>query len=116
MTIERMFGTLALIATVLILAAFWMIGIGPRSAGPVAVALPALPSFDGFWPTDAPAGSMRDLRLLAAAFVAGWLGRWVYGLPWSAMPRAVLHWLLGWRTSVIMLVVALGCMAVLLLY
>lgn len=116
MTIERMFGTLAIIATVLVLAALWMIGQGPRPAGSLTASLPALPSLEALWPTEASGAAGRDLRLPLLAFAAGWLGRWLYGLPWSAMPHAILVWLLGWRTSAIMLVVALGCIAVLLLY
>lgn len=53
---------------------------------------------------------------LIAGFLAGWILRWLYAMPWADLPRAVAEWLLGWRRSVTMLALAVGCIAVLLLY
>lgn len=116
MTIERLFGTLALVATLFVIAALWVIGTGTRPVGTLSNTISDFSSLGALLPTVPAAGSALDPKFLLAAFVSGWLAHWVYGLPWSAMPRAVLSWLLGWQTSVIMLVVAVGCMAVLLLY
>ncbi|MFV0296197.1 MAG: hypothetical protein ACK5JT_08780 [Hyphomicrobiaceae bacterium] len=51
---------------------------------------------------------------LLLGFIAGWCVRWLYSLPWGSIPRAIGAWLLGWRQSVVMLIVGLACVAILL--
>lgn len=51
---------------------------------------------------------------LVAGVVIGWLLHWIYSLPWGAIPRAIGEWLLGWRQSAVLTLVALGCVTVLL--
>ena len=53
---------------------------------------------------------------LIVGFAAGWTLRWFYSLPWGALPRAIADCLLSWRRGATMLSLAVGCMAVLLLY
>lgn len=49
-----------------------------------------------------------------ALFAAGWCCRWVYGLPWSDLPRGLLNWVLGWRRIALLTLVATGCLAILI--
>jgi hypothetical protein len=60
--------------------------------------------------------SRRELCALLIGVCAGWLLRWLYALPWGALPRAVGNWLLGWRTSAAMVGLAVGCTVILLFY
>ncbi|MGD9806817.1 MAG: hypothetical protein AB7E81_04975 [Hyphomicrobiaceae bacterium] len=65
--------------------------------------------------TVAPA-SRGEMRALLIGFLAGWLLRWIYALPWANVPRAIGAWLLSWRTSAAMVGLALGCTVILLFY
>lgn len=108
MTSPRLLAFLSLLSVSLLLAALGMSAVGMR--------LPHV----GFSGLQLPEGLAlsSDLVLspqLVFGLAAGWVMRWLYERPWSAMPRAVLDWLLGWRRSATMLGLAVGCMAVLLL-
>ncbi len=70
-----------------------------------AVGLPALPMPEG-----------GQWAFLAAGAGLGWLGRWLYGLPWGALPRAAGEWLLGWSQRVTLTLLGLAFIFVLLLY
>lgn len=107
MTAERLLLTLSLVAGGLILTAIAVTsGKAPTIPG---LAMPAL----------VPPSSLAAIPehwMFPAGLLGGWLLRWFYSLPWGAIPRTLFAWMLGWRSSVIMLGVSLGCMAVLLLY
>jgi len=60
--------------------------------------------------------SRGELLSLLVGFLAGWLLRWAYALPWATLPRAVMEWVLSWRTSAVMTCLALGCTVILLFY
>lgn len=53
---------------------------------------------------------------LVIAFAAGWCLRWLYSLPWAAIPRAIREWMLGWRASAAMAGLAVACTVILLFY
>jgi len=53
---------------------------------------------------------------LVIAFLAGWWLRWLYSLPWAAIPRAIHEWMLGWRASAAMAGLAAACTVILLFY
>ncbi len=63
----------------------------------------------------APTSRGETLSLLVG-FLGGWLLRWAYALPWGSIPRAMLHWLLGWRKTAVMAGLAAGCTVILLFY
>ncbi|MBS0240894.1 MAG: hypothetical protein JSS20_01870 [Proteobacteria bacterium] len=113
---ERALAALTLLAIMMLVAAFMISGAG------MTVGWPGLPSFSSLLPsapTDVslPAvGGWTSNGGVVAGIVIGWSLRWVYCLPWAAMPRAFIGWLLGWRSSAMMFSLAVGCMAVLLLY
>lgn len=100
--------SLSVIAVGLLLTAIFVTGGKVPSLGGAAVgiSLPSLPEFS----------SLGNGSPFLAGLIAGWLMRWIYCLPWAAIPRAVIAWLLSWRSSVVMLGVAIGCMAILVLY
>lgn len=108
MTAERILVTLSVIAAGLLLVAIFMTsGRAPPVGAPTAqLSLSALPSLT----------TLSNGSPFVAGAVAGWLLRWIYCLPWAAVPRAIIAWILGWRSSVVMLGVAVGCMAILVLY
>ncbi len=119
MTSNRVLATLTLLAAALLLAALLLSAMGMSAVG---LRLPA-----DAWPTLAlpsislptgPAlpGDIPVFTQFGLGFVAGWILRWIYGMPWSALPHAVAAWLLSWRRSATMLSLAIGCTAVLLLY
>lgn len=112
MTAERLLLTLSIVAAALLLTAIAVTGGRLPTIATVqgGLSLPP-PSFLPEWPARAGDGAT-----FVAGLVAGWLLRWIYLLPWAAMPRAVVVWLLGWRSSVLMLALAVGCVAILLLY
>lgn len=117
MTVERLLLTLSVIAAGLLMTAIAFTGgKGPPITG-LAGGLP-VPSVGSLpeWPSPAGLGRAGDSAVFVTGLVAGWLLRWIYLLPWAAMPRALVVWLLGWRSSVLMLALAVGCVAVLLLY
>lgn len=105
MTAERLLATLTVIAAGLLVTAVMVTGGKVPSLGNAALGLP-LPAF----------ASTGEGTPFIAGIAAGWLLRWVYAMPWATLPRAVVAWVLGWRSSVIMLGVAIGCMAILVLY
>lgn len=107
-TAERILVTLSVVAAGLLLTAILVTGgKAPSVDGPsTALSLSTLPSL----------ASLSNGSPFVAGAVGGWLLRWVYCLPWAAVPRAVIGWVLGWRTSVVMLGIAIGCMAILVLY
>ncbi len=108
MTAERLLATLSVIAVGLLLTAIAV--TGGKSPSPSGAALSQhLPSFSAF-------SSPNEGALFAGGLAAGWVLRWIYTLPWAAIPRAIIGWLLSWRWSVVMLGVAVGCMAILVLY
>lgn len=114
MTSNHVLGLLTLLAVGLLLAALGLSAAGLRLP---AVTWPAL----GLPAISLPTGPdlSRDVPVtlqLIVGVIVGWTLRWVYSLPWGALPRAIVAWLLGWRRSVSMLSLAIGCTAVLLLY
>ena len=114
MTSNHVLAMLTLLAAALLLAALGLSAVGLRLP---AVAWPAL----GLQSISLPTGSVLqgDIPVstqLGLGFVAGWILRWIYGMPWSALPHAVAVWLLSWRRSATMLSLAICCTAVLLLY
>ncbi len=130
MTIERILLTLALVAGSLLIAALSFMGSGVGIGG-------AGTTFDGTgigtgqlseWTEGTLKGvgatssvglssvmGTLDTRVTLAGLAVGWTLRWVYSLPWGSMPRALAVWMLGWRNSVAMLGLAVGCIAVILL-
>ncbi len=119
MTSNHVLALLTLLAAGLLLTALGLSAAGLRlpvvawpefNLGGITLPAISLPSGTGL-PHDTSL-----LLQLALGFVAGWTLRWIYSLPWAALPRAVIEWLLGWRRSATMLSLALGCTAVLLLY
>lgn len=114
MTNRHILAFLSLLAIVLLLAA---LGLSATGVTVPAIVVPSLtmPSVGLSNCPDWTAGTAASTQLFAG-FAAGWMLRWLYVLPWAAMPRAMVEWLLGWRRSVTMLSLAIGCMAVLLLY
>lgn len=124
MTSNQILAFLSFVAIGLLLTALGLSMAGmtlPNLAGPAIswpslpvprLSLPvlSLPSGSGL-PTDVPV----TLHLIVG-FAAGWTLRWFYSLPWGALPRAIADCLLSWRRSATMLSLAIGCMAVLLLY
>ena len=123
MTAERILVTLTLLALGLLATALavaggrppsvasWVGSLPMPSLGGLAswAVLPRLPALPVFWP-------VGDAASLLVGVAAGWWLRWLYGLPWAALPRAVIGWLLGWRASAAMLGVAIGCTAILFFY
>jgi hypothetical protein len=114
------FLTLLIAAAVGLLAAALAIAggghVGTGDAGPAVAAEAGLMQSAGLL-TDALASiSRREFSALFIGFLAGWLLRWLYALPWGAIPRAVGNWLLGWRTSAAMVGLAVGCTVILLFY
>ena len=114
MTSNHLLAMLTLLAAALLLTALGLSAVGlklPAVAWPAVVlpsiSLPAGASIQGDMP-----GAMQ----VGLGFAAGWVLRWIYGMPWSALPQAVVVWLLSWRRSATMLSLAVGCTAVLLLY
>lgn len=114
MTSNHVLAMLTILAIALLLAALGLSAVGlrlPAVAWPAAalpsISLPSGPGLQG----DIPVSMQAVL-----GFVAGWILRWIYGMPWAALPQAVVVWLLGWRRSATMLSLAIGCTAVLLLY
>ncbi|MDX2158940.1 MAG: hypothetical protein SFW09_20755 [Hyphomicrobiaceae bacterium] len=59
-------------------------------------------------------GALSPTLLLGG--LIGWALRWLYELPWMAIPTAIVEWMRGWRQRASLLLVALGCIGVLLLY
>ncbi|MEZ5854988.1 MAG: hypothetical protein R3D67_09700 [Hyphomicrobiaceae bacterium] len=82
---------------------------------------PSLPFVSGETGVALPQATFSTLNGLLSApgmltgFVLGWGLHWLYSLPWGAIPRAIADWLLGWRQSAAMTLLALGCLSVLLL-
>lgn len=130
MTIERILLTLALLAGSLLIAALSLMGsgLGLGGAGANLEGIGAGTAQLSDWTADTLKGvssngatglsgmmGTLDTRVTLAGIAVGWTLRWVYSLPWGAMPRAVVVWMLGWRNSVAMLGLAVGCIAVILL-
>ena len=117
MTAERLLLTLSVIAAGLLLMAIAVTGgKAPQLAGIAgSITAPSIGSMPD-WPSPSWLARPGDGVLFGGGLVAGWLLRWIYVLPWGAIPRAIVAWLLGWRSSALMASVALGCVAVLLLY
>lgn len=107
-TAERILVTLSVVAAGLLLTAIFVTGgkAPPVEGATSALSLSMLPSLT----------SLSNGSPFIAGALGGWLLRWAYCLPWAAVPRAIIAWILGWRSSVVMLGVALGCMAILVLY
>ena len=119
MAAGRFLFTLAFVAVGLFAAAL-IVSAGKGSTFGLAVG--EIASLSGWMPSAATA-STEGGRLarsegfaLLIGFVAGWWLRWLYGLPWSAIPAAIGRWLLGWRASAAMAGLALGCTVILLFY
>lgn len=107
-TAERILATLSVVAAGLLMTAIFVTGgkAPPMDAASAAQPLWTLPSL----------ATLSNGSPFIAGAVGGWLLRWIYCLPWAAVPRAVIAWVLGWRWSVVMLGIAVGCMAILVLY
>jgi hypothetical protein len=91
-------------------------GAGPGDSGPAIAAEAGWMHSAGLLSEAFASISRRELSALLIGFFAGWLLRWLYALPWGAIPRAVGNWLLGWRTSAAMVGLAVGCTVILLFY
>lgn len=106
MTAERLLVALSVVAVGLLTTAIMVTGGKTPSLAGASLGLSSL--------SELP--SQGTGTMLGVGVVAGWLLRWTYSLPWGAIPRTVIGWLLGWRSSVVLLGVAFGCMAILVLY
>jgi hypothetical protein len=114
MTNERMLGTLTFLALGLLLSALALSGATFRL--PVASfswwkGAPSIDVSDWLSKTWSISGSGS----VVAGFVFGWGLRWLYALPWGAIPRTIITWLLGWRNSMLSIVLIGACIGVLLL-
>jgi hypothetical protein len=114
------FLTLFIAAAVGLLAAALAIAgggsVGTGDAGPTIAAEAGWTQSAGLLTEALASISRRELCALLIGFSAGWLLRWLYALPWGAIPRAVGNWLLGWRTSAAMVGLAVACTVILLFY
>lgn len=83
---------------------------GPSGAlvFPVSIGLPALPQLTLPTPSGAPG--------MISGFIAGWCLRWLYGLPWRELPRAILASLASLRRRVTLAALAIGCVGILLFF
>ena len=119
MAAGRLLLTLIFIAAGLLAAALALSAGGGAS---VATTIGQLTSFSGWAPgagelgNNAAAPAQGQGFAILIGFLAGWWLRWLYGLPWSAIPRAIGEWLLGWRASAAMAGLAVGCTVILLFY
>ncbi|MGE0765793.1 MAG: hypothetical protein AB7L90_04970 [Hyphomicrobiaceae bacterium] len=91
------------------------IGVAGSGTGPTPPQLDWMRAAAALADSFAPS-SRGEVSALLIGFFAGWLLRWLYSLPWSSVPRAIADWLLGWRTSAIMVSLAVGCTVILLFY
>jgi hypothetical protein len=114
MAAGRLLLNLTFIATGLLAAALALSAGGGASIGQLTSLSGWLPAVNVSGMPAAPARS--DGFALLIGFLAGWWLRWLYGLPWSALPRAIGEWLLGWRASAAMAGLAIGCTVILLFY
>jgi len=112
---------LLIVSAAALLAAALAISAGDGTR--VATAAAASGAGEPGWMTGAIAlaraftpSSGNEISTLLTGFLAGWVLRWIYSLPWRAVPRAVADWLLGWRTSAAMVGLAVGCTVILLFY
>jgi len=106
-TAERLLLALSVVAAGLLLTAIAVTGGKAPSAGvALGLSLPSAPAFS----------TASEGAIFAGGMAAGWLLRWIYTLPWAAIPRAIIAWMLSWRWSVVMLGMAIGCMAILVFY
>jgi hypothetical protein len=116
MILDRFFVSLALLAIGLLLTALIVSGGASgatvlRVLGAISYALPAFTWPSGLiariWPSDAVSFFL--------GLAAGWGLRWLYCLPWAAIPRAVTEWFSTLHVSAAMVVMVLGCTAILVL-
>ena len=114
MTNERTLATLTLLAVGLLLTALALSGATFRLPGASFswwMGVPALDVSELLSRTWSISGSGS----VVAGFVVGWGLRWLYALPWGAVPRAVVAWLLGWRHNMLSLLLISACIGALFL-
>ncbi len=113
MAAGRLLLTLTFVAVGLLAAALALSAGGGTS---LTTMFEQITSFSARPPDSGAAPARSEAFALLVGFLAGWWLRWLYGLPWSALPRAIGEWLLGWRASAAMAGLAVGCTVILLFY
>jgi hypothetical protein len=108
-----------LLFPLIVLAALMLAVALVVTTGASLPARPALPrlSWPGWSlpsPGSWPAFNVTVAPSLLVGLVLGWLGRWLYDLPWARVPRAFGVWLLSWRNGARLIMVAGFCVAVIL--